>query len=48
MGEIMRKILWNLFIKTGRLNYYLLFRKLQEGVMEHGNNQSRRNSTNDN
>lgn len=43
----MREILWNLFIKTGRLNYYLLFKKLQEGAWSNGNNQGRRNSIND-
>ena len=35
----MEKLLWNLFKKTGNINYYLLYRKTQKsGDKNEGNN----------
>lgn len=38
----MEKVLWNLFIKTGNINYYLLYNKIRGDNFE---NNHRRNSS---
>ncbi len=42
----MKKLLWNLFAKTGNIKYFLLLRKIVDEGLENGNNQSKGNRLN--
>ncbi len=46
VGEMMKKILWDLFAKTGNVKYFLLLRKIGNEGLENGNNQSKGNRLN--